>query len=309
MIERVTRSKRLPASSSATAGAVGRDPEVVTHRPPFEGHLPAPIVFRAFSLPARAIYPRHRHAWGEFVYSFCGLMEVRLADQHLVAPPHHGIWLPPEVEHRGLNRQATIHSSLYVAAELCRRLPTEVCALSVGPLARAVLDQLHAEPPAVRPGPEDGRLMQVLLDRLACAPRLGSYLPRSSDPVLAAVLARLEAQPGEDLPLEDLAHAVHTTERTLARRARRDLGMTIAEWRQRLRVLQALPRLEAGEKVSTIAYDLGYSSASAFIVMFRRLTGMTPDEHRRTLTRPGSARPGADAFAPVESAGPGGPPF
>jgi AraC-like DNA-binding protein len=33
--------------------------------------------------------------------------------------------------------------------------------------------------------------------------------------------------------------------------------------------------------VETIALDLGYASSSAFIAVFRKLTGITPDEHRR----------------------------
>jgi len=33
--------------------------------------------------------------------------------------------------------------------------------------------------------------------------------------------------------------------------------------------------------VETIALDLGYGSASAFISMFRRLMGVTPDEFRK----------------------------
>ncbi|MCB2040609.1 MAG: helix-turn-helix domain-containing protein, partial [Rhodoferax sp.] len=75
------------------------------------------------------------------------------------------------------------------------------------------------------------------------------------------------------------------------RRCQRDLGMSLTEWRQRLRVVKALPRLEAGDKVETIAFDLGYGSASAFIAMFRRLMDVTPDEYRKTVEgRPGAAR-------------------
>ena len=40
--------------------------------------------------------------------------------------------------------------------------------------------------------------------------------------------------------------------------------------------------LDAGQTVESIALDLGYSSASAFITMFRRLTGTTPDEFRKS---------------------------
>jgi AraC-like DNA-binding protein len=91
----------------------------------------------------------------------------------------------------------------------------------------------------------------------------------------------LQAQPGDTRSLPELAQAVHTTERTLMRRCQRDLGMTFAEWRQRLRVVRAMPLLEAGQTVETIALDLGYGSASAFITMFKKLTGSTPDELRK----------------------------
>ena len=74
------------------------------------------------------------------------------------------------------------------------------------------------------------------MDQLARAPCAGSYLPSSDDPALAAVLHMLQAQPGDNRTLAALAQAAHTTERTLMRRAQRDLGMSLLEWRQRLRV-------------------------------------------------------------------------
>ncbi|MEZ5703421.1 MAG: helix-turn-helix domain-containing protein [Burkholderiaceae bacterium] len=81
--------------------------------------------------------------------------------------------------------------------------------------------------------------------------------------------------------MAEFAQAAHTSERTLARRCERDLGMSLADWRQRLRVVRALPMLESGQKVEAVALDLGYGSASAFIAMFRRLMGVTPDEFRK----------------------------
>jgi len=96
------------------------DAALTLHAAPYPYALPAPLVFRTAAMPARARYERHRHAWGEFVYSFSGLMEVQMIGaQTFLAPPQFGIWLPPEVEHIGLNRQAATHSSLYVDAALC----------------------------------------------------------------------------------------------------------------------------------------------------------------------------------------------
>ena len=250
-------------------------------QPPFRDALPAPIFFRATWVPAETAYPQHRHAWGEFVYSFSGVMEVKLADRHHTAPPPYGIWLPPQVEHTGLNHPETCHCSLYVSAPLCAALPTEACVLIASPLLRALLDHLRQWPTNAPPSAAHDRLLQVVVDQLAQAPRAGSYLPTSDDPLLAPLLQSLMAAPGDNRSLADWATAMHTTERTLVRRCQRELGMSLVEWRQRLRVVKALPRLEAGDKIEAIAFDLGYASVSAFIAMFRRLMGVTPDAFRK----------------------------
>lgn len=249
--------------------------------PPFSEVLPAPIVFRTACTPAESTYPQHRHAGGEFVYSFSGVIEVKVAGHHYLAPPQYGLWLPPNVEHVGLTRYETCHSSVYIAPERCAALPLKPCALTVSPLVRAILDHLRLHPQASPRTDADERLLQVLVDQLALAPCAGSYLPTSDDPLLGPVLHMLEANPGDDRSLPELARAANTTERTLMRRCQRDLGMSFVEWRQRLRVVKAMPLLEAGRTVETIAFDLGYGSASAFITMFRRLMGVTPDEFRK----------------------------
>lgn len=121
----------------------------------------------------------------------------------------------------------------------------------------------------------------MVVDQLHGAKMAGSYLPSSSDPLLEPLLLVLQENPADPRSLAELAALVHTTERTLLRRCQSELGMTLGEWRQRLCVLRAMPRLEQGDTVESIALDLGYSSASAFIAMFRRLMGSTPDEYRR----------------------------
>lgn len=258
-----------------------KTPAKHSYGPPFSGALPAPIYFRSASVPALATCPQHRHAWGELVYSFSGVMEVKLAERHYLAPPQYGIWLPPFVEHTGLNRYETSFCSVYIAEELCVSLPRTTCAITVSPLVRAILAYLRDYPPGEKRTDEEERLLRVLVDQLAGAACAGSYLPMSDDPILAPVLRALEANPGDTRTLPALAREANASERTLMRRCQRDLGMSFAEWRQRLRVVKAMPLLGAGHTVENIALDLGYGSASAFITMFRRMVGVTPDEFRQ----------------------------
>lgn len=243
--------------------------------------LPHPLMFRSAHVPADGLYPLHHHAWGEFVYSFSGVMEVKVAEHHYLAPPQYGVWLPPELAHVGLNRQKSHHCSLYVAPTLCIAMPTKPCALTVSPLVRALLDHLSQQGQSQEGSAPQARVLHVLLDQLVQAPCANSYLPHSDDAMLAPLLAELQARPNDNRTLAELAQTLHTSERTLVRRCQLALGMSLPEWRQRLRVVKALPLLKAGHKVESVALDMGYSSASAFIAMFRRLMGMTPDEFRK----------------------------
>jgi len=144
--------------------------------------LPAPLMFRSAHVPAQGLYPKHQHAWGEFVYSFSGVMEVTVAEHHYLAPPQYGVWLPPDLLHVGLNRREAHHASLYVSRPLCKALPAEPCALTVSPVARALLEHLHAQSAQMTDTPEGTRMLRVLWDQLITAPRVGSYLPGSDDP-------------------------------------------------------------------------------------------------------------------------------
>lgn len=247
---------------------------------PFTTRLPHPVYFRTASLPAEATYPRHRHPWGEFVYAFSGVMELKLAGSHYLAPPQYGIWLPPDVEHRGMNRYEASHCSLYLARELCHTLPKTTCALAVSPLVKALLEHLRDHRVEQPRTSAERRLLRVLIDQLVQAPAQGSYLPMSDDPLLSPVLMALEKNPADSRSLAQWARQVHTTERTLERRCQQHLGLSFSDWRQRLRVVKALAMLEQGRSVEAIAIDLGYSTASAFIAMFRRMTGTTPDKVR-----------------------------
>ncbi|APR78586.1 Transcriptional regulator, AraC family protein [Minicystis rosea] len=55
--------------------------------------------------------------------------------------------------------------------------------------------------------------------------------------------------------------------------------MTFGRWRQRLRIMEALKRLAAGQPVTTVALDVGYESPSAFIHAFKAVLGQTPKRY------------------------------
>jgi AraC-like DNA-binding protein len=82
--------------------------------------------------------------------------------------------------------------------------------------------------------------------------------------------------------------------------------LSFRAWRQQVRLLGALERLAAGQAVTTVAWELGYESPSAFGAMFRRALGTTPGRYFASeVSRGGPAgetpgdrdRPGRRAFS------------
>jgi AraC-like DNA-binding protein len=92
----------------------------------------------------------------------------------------------------------------------------------------------------------------------------------------------LLADPGSRAPAAAWAARFGLTTKTLARRFRSDLQMTFGAWRRAARIAIARRRLAAGEAVTSVAIDLGYESVSAFTAMFRRVTGTTPSDAKKT---------------------------
>ena len=64
--------------------------------------------------------------------------------------------------------------------------------------------------------------------------------------------------------------------RTFTRAFRRETGLSFAVWRQNVRLMEALSLMASGQSVTSVAYDVGYNSPSAFTAMFRRVFGVAP---------------------------------
>lgn len=243
--------------------------------------LEGPFYLRYDEFGADTHAEPHEHSWGHLNYAAHGTMQMEAEGLRLLSPPQHAVWIPPRVMHSCYLRHAVVYRSIYIAPPLCAQLPAEACTVRIGPIVRSVLADFAARDVRIPGTPEDLRLAQVVVDQLKQAHIERCYLPAAATPALAEVLEALQAEPGDHRPLSAWAEQVHMTERTLARLCQRELGMALGEWRQRLRLLRAVDALEAGHTVQQIAFDLGYSTASAFIAMFQREAGTTPEQYRR----------------------------
>ncbi|WP_313705879.1 helix-turn-helix transcriptional regulator [Massilia sp.] len=249
--------------------------------------LPRPVYGHVLGLSNRAIGRRHRHPWVQLSYAAKGVVEVIADGGRYMAPPRHAVWVPPGVPHAVRCAEGTEIRSLYIdpAALAAPHFPAAPDApgracrvLAVAPLLRELIRGFSEFPVEYQEDGAQGRLAAVLLDQLAAAPEAGLALPLPVDARLRRICRELQARPDSARTLAEHAVRLAVSEKTLSRLFQQQTGLTFRAWRQRLRILAALPLLERGERVTDVAIACGYDSMSAFIAAFGRFAGVTPGE-------------------------------
>mgnify|MGYP001964638855 FL=1 len=127
-------------------------------------------------------------------------------------------------------------------------------------------------------------LLQVLRLWLASGKQSG-WLGALADHRLTRALGAMHAEPQRRWTLVELAGLAGMSRTTFAERFRDVVGQTpldyLASWRMRL----AADRLHrSADSVAAIGFSVGYESEAAFSTAFRRVTGRTPMQYRRTVS-------------------------
>ncbi|TYB67892.1 helix-turn-helix transcriptional regulator [Nonomuraea sp. PA05] len=240
----------------------------------------------------------HRHDTHQIAYACRGVISVTTGAGTWVAPANRALWVPAGTVHE---HRAHGDTDLRLVGLTENPLGLDRPAvLAVGPLLRELIIAYTADTTGHLGGGERGRgngrdrerererqdggererLLAVLLDQLRHAPEQPLHLPTATDPRLAAVCAALHHDPADPSTLAQFAARAGTSDRTLARLCRAELGMTFPQWRTQLRLHRALLLLADGLPVTTVAHRCGWASASAFIDVFRRAFGYTPGRVR-----------------------------
>lgn len=98
--------------------------------------------------------------------------------------------------------------------------------------------------------------------------------------------ACLASAPQADLSLQELARQVFCSPFHLARVFQQHVGLSLHQYRLRLRLALALERLAGGEDdLTRLALELGFSSHSHFSASFKHTFQRTPAQVRAELTR------------------------
>lgn len=247
--------------------------------------LPRPLTGH-FSTPPNLVFPgRHRHAWGQLSYATEGHLQVWTPDARFIALPQRAVWIPPGILHRVRRTPNAVVRSLYLDTGVFDLRWDNCCVLSISPLLHELIREFCTLPLAYDEAGHEGRLVQVLVEQLARSPQAGLILPWPADPQLRRICLRMQRHPSSELKFEELSAKLGVSPRTLTRRFQQETGLGFRLWRQRARLVHALPLLEQGERITDVALACGYESLSSFIAVFREYTGVTPREFARGVIK------------------------
>lgn len=206
-------------------------------------------------------------------------MTVNTATGSWVVPSRRAVWVPAHETHEIRMTGSVSLRTLYLRVNRRQSLPRECCVLNVSPLLRELI--LHTIQVGMldRNIPSQARLVGVILDQLQTISTIPLRLPMPSDKRAVRVAEILRQKPDDKRSIEQISRTVGAAKRTIERLFLSETDMTFGKWRQQLRLLHALRLLASGQSVTTVAFEVGYDSTSAFIAAFKNVLGTTPGRY------------------------------
>lgn len=253
------------------------------HRPEFQQRkLSRPIIASSYKYEAANREPWHSHDQAQFVFTVRGVLRVMTPIGMWTLGPHRGLWIAPRIGHELIATGEVLMHSVYFEPEASPWPESECRALMVSSLLRelvaAMVDDKRNDP--------DRRYALItpllLAEMRDSREALGGGLPLPLDRRLRQICDFLLTEPANGYSLTMWGERVGASERTLARLFREETGLTFGQWRQQLRIVEAVSKLAQGVPVAAIASELGYTNSSAFITMFRKTIGETPQRYLKS---------------------------
>jgi len=239
-------------------------------------HVPRPIIAIGNNYPAGHRIAPHQHRRGQLISGASGLIVLATPEGTWVMPPQRGMWIPPATEHHVRMVGAVGMQSLYVEPDAVPSMPTHCQVVGISPFMRSLITEALDLPLEYEPGSRAAAIMGLIQREMPQLPALPLSLQYPTHGPLAERCRRFVERPGIHQTINDWSTELGMSRRAFTRLFRRETGLSFLAWRQQACLLCAMPRLAAGEAVTTVAIDLGYENPAAFTLMFKRAFGSPP---------------------------------
>lgn len=247
-----------------------------SHGSSADGHV---VLARCSEFPCDHVSDPHIHDEAQFVLTAEGAMIMHTDGGALMIPANRAAWIPGGMVHNARMIGPVSTMTIWVEQIPEHNLPDKARIVDVSPTMRRLLLEAMKTKPRMTHDGGARRAVRMLLKELEAMPALPDTVPLPTTPTLVAKCQSFLRHPSVHQTIDEWSTVLRMSRRTFTRRFRYETGLSFAEWRQRACVLTVLPRLAAGESITTIAIELGYESPTAFTTMFKRQRGLPPSRY------------------------------
>ncbi|WP_417317200.1 AraC family transcriptional regulator [Emcibacter sp.] len=242
-------------------------------------YIDRPVTALEDEYPEGFIDDWHHHKRCQLVYAAKGVINVMTEEGSYVLPPQRALWIPAGISHMATCKSDVSLRTLYIDPVVRTNLPGKCRVIEVSELLRALILQAMKIPRKYDDNSREGRIMRLILDEIELMPIEPLLIPLPDDKRLAQVCQDFLSDPTQEKDLTCCASDAGMSRRTFTRLFRQQTSMSFSAWRQHARLVEALSRLSEGEPITTVAFDVGYNSSSAFTSMFRKTFGVPPSKY------------------------------
>ncbi len=223
-------------------------------------------------------YGWHTHDFGQLISAKSGSMYVGTPERVLLLSPAMAVWIPPDTNH--WMRYGSNNVMLYVDVnrEEAVRLGGMCRVVAMTPLLGSLLFAMVPEQTDLREHRHNDALHAALRHELLNARDVPLTLAMPQDPRVRGLAQSALSNPGEVQSVEAWLAGAPASRKTVERIFISETGMPPLRWLCHARVLHAISLLAAGQKVTTVALEMGYESSSSFSYMFRQTLGESPSK-------------------------------
>jgi AraC-like DNA-binding protein/quercetin dioxygenase-like cupin family protein len=223
----------------------------------------------------------HKHEFGQLVSAQRGSLLIGTRRRVLILTPAMAIWIPPYAEH--WSQSNANNEMLYVDVDRsdAEGLGADCRIIAMTPLLTELMQATLPTARKKKSGAHQTAIDTLLQEEVCAAPDVPLSIILPSDRRLAGLARQAFENPGAFVSVVDWLGSAAASRKTIERIFVSETGMTPSQWLRHARLMHAIIRLAAGEKVGTVALDVGYESPSAFSFMFRQTVGKSPREFGR----------------------------
>ena len=223
-------------------------------------------------------YDWHTHDFGQLISASSGSMYVGTPGRVLLLSPAMVLWIPPGIEH--WMRYGSNNEMHYVdlPQDEAEKIGAHCRIMAMTPLLSALISGTMPDKGTGRANDHKDALYDLLRHELVAAPDVPLSITMPQDHRIRRFAEAALDDPGAVESVDSWLAEAPASRKTIERLFATETGMPPARWLRHARILHAISRLAAGEKVSSVAFDMGYASSSAFSYMFRRTIGHSPSD-------------------------------